>query len=147
VSFEYFNAEISREELALAPLNINDQVNFKVANEILGGTQTWRRQTVLSPYVDGEYTVNATRARVEERFGVQVYGPDQLTLQENIARLVDAISQFRFQLRLDLDEAPWIWQCESADYAVDFSQARMMARTALVTMTIPRSPKLIRGGW
>lgn len=145
--FEHFHCEISRLELSLAPLDLNDHVNYQVASEILGGSQTWRRMSVSSPYVDGEYTVNATRGRVEERFGVQVYAEDQQTLQENIGLLVDAVSQFRFQLRLEMDEAVYIWQCEAADYTLDFNQSRMMAKRALVNLLIPRSPKLVRGGW
>jgi hypothetical protein len=145
--FEHFACEVSRTELSLEPLDLNDHVNYQVANEILGGTQTWNRQSVRSPYVDGEYTVNAARSRPEERFAVQVFGEDQLTLQENIAMLIDAVSQFRFQLRLEMNEAVYIWQCETADYTLDFNQSRMMARQALVSLMIPRSPKLVRGGW
>lgn len=141
--FSTFSVLLSRTELGLAPLEINDQSNFIVGNTIMGGAQNWNRQTVKSPYVDGEFTVNRAKSQVSEQFTVQVLGATQTLLQANIATLTDAVSQFRFQLTMTMNESVRTWQCETADYTVDWTQARWMARKVLVTLQIPRYPNLV----
>lgn len=145
--FGAFVATVTRESLGLPVLNINDHVNYQLGDQILGGSQTWNRQSVKSPYVDGETLVNRTRAQVQEQFQVQVFGGTQTEMQQNIAALIAAFTQFTYQLSVQIDDATYTYQCDTADYTVDWTNFRMMAHKALVKFQIPRSPKLINGGW
>lgn len=144
--FSIFAAEVTRTELGLAPLALN-AAPYRVVAEIMGGTQGWNRQSVRSPYVDGEFTVNRSRSQVQEKFGVYVSGATQGLIQSSIATLLAAFSQFRYQLTITLEDASYTWNCDTADYTVDWNQARWLARQALVGLTIPRSPLLVNGGW
>lgn len=144
--FDFFAASITRTSLGLNPLDLSDQINYKLGNELLGGTQSWQRQSVRSPYVDGEFTVNRTRARVDEKFSVQVMGADQLMLQDNLAQVIDAFSQHRFVLTVEMDGAVYSYDCEASDYTIDWTGPRWMAKTVLVTFMVPRQPRLLTGG-
>lgn len=141
--FSTFSVQMTRAELGLAPLDLNDQANYIVSNTIMGGAQSWNRQTVKSPYVDGEYTVHRSLSQVHEQFDVQVLGATQTALQNNITTLTNTVSQFRFQLTIVMNETSRTWQCETADYTVDWSQERWMAMKVLVHLQIPRLPGLV----
>lgn len=145
--FSTFVVTVSRLELGMPILDINDHVNYQVGDQILGGNQTWNRQTVKSPYVDGEIMVNRTRGQVQEQFAVQVFGDTQVAMQQNIATLIDAFSQFTYQLSIEMENATYTYQCDTSDYTVDWTNTRMMAKKALVKLQFPRSPKLVSGGW
>jgi hypothetical protein len=145
--FGIFVATITRTELGLPVLNINDHINYQLADQILGGTQSWNKQMVKSPYVDGEVMVNRSRGQVQEQFQVQVRGGSQSEMQQNIATLIEAFSQFAYQLTIEMEDATYTYQCDTADYTVDWTNVRMMAKQALVKFQFTRSPKLINGGW
>lgn len=140
-----FTAVVNRTELGLAPLNINDQLNYKVSAELFGGTVSWRRQVVKSPYVEGEYTVNRTRGVVEEHVNVEVFGDTQVLMNSNVAKLVTAFSQNRFNITITLDAAIVTYACEAADYSMDWSVPRMHARQTQVKFVVRRSPVPING--
>lgn len=145
--FEFFNAEVSRTSLGDNPLSLSDGVNFKLGQDILGGQLSWNRQTAKSPYVDGEFTVNRTKGRVEERFTVQVLGATQTVLNQNLADLIEAFSQDRFILTIEMDEVPYSYDCEASDYQIDYTGTRWLAKTVLVTFMVPRQPRLLAGGF
>lgn len=145
--FSVFSVTVTREELGLPLLEINDQINYMVGDQILGGSQTWNKQMVKSPYVDGEVMVNRARAQVQEQFQVQVLGPSQGGVQQNIATLIAAFSQFTYVLSIQMEDSTYTYQCDTSDYTVDWTNVRMMAKKALVKFQFTRSPKLINGGW
>lgn len=138
--FAYFGSSITRASLGLPPLDLNDNVTYMLSNQILGGTMTWNRQVVKSPYVDGEYLVNAAKGSIQEQFGVQVLAPSQGALQLAIQALIDAFTQFSYVLTVQQDDAVYRFTCQPADYTVDWTQERMMARKALVTFHFNRLP-------
>jgi hypothetical protein len=141
--FGYFAATVSRTTLGLPALDLNDHLNFIVADQILGGQQAWNRQTAKSPYVDGEFLVNATKGLVNDRFAVQVLGANQSQMAANLVALTDAFGQPSYTLTVTTDDAVRSYLCQPADYTVDWSRERMMARKALVTLAVPRLP--VRG--
>lgn len=140
--FTSFHVTVTRAELALGPLDINDHLNFIVADKIMGGQATWNRQTAKSPFVDGEFTVHRSRAQLKDQMSVQVLGDTQTTMQANLATVIAAFTQFRFQMTLALEDGTRIYNCETADYTVDWDRLRWMSRQVLVTFDIPRYPGL-----
>jgi hypothetical protein len=141
--FAVFGASVSRSALGLPALDLNDHLNYIVADQILGGQQTWNRQTAKSPYVDGEWLVNANKALVQDRFAVQVLGATQGEMADNLIALTDAFGQPQYTLTVQTDDQIRTYLCQPADYTVDWSRERMMARKALVTLSVPRQP--VRG--
>lgn len=137
-----FDLQLTRSELGLSTLDLNDQVNYIVAETLFGGQQSWNRQTVKSPFVDGEFTVHRSMSQRQERVGIQVLGDTQTTLQTNLDALLTALSQFRFNLIWTADSVQRTYNCETADYQIDFSRERWMARKVLVTASVPVYPKV-----
>lgn len=136
---------VSRGELGLADLDLNDHVNYFVSATVFGGTVSWRRQTVQSPFVEGQFTVGAVRDQVEDKFAIEVKGAGQVELQDNLRTLIDAFSQSTFNLTLQLDAAPYTYSCEASDYAIDWTQTRWHNRQVLVTFSLRRSPVPVNG--
>lgn len=147
MDFDYFYATVSRTELGLARLDINDHLNYILNDELLGGTNTWNRQTTKSPYVDGEFTVNKTLAQVEERIAVECLGDSSYLLQYNVAQLIKAISQSQYVLTIYTDDSVWAYDCEAADYTVGWEKTRRMVFRATVQLMVRRKPKLLTGGF
>lgn len=145
--FQIFDATLSRTELGLFPLPINDHLNYILNDEQFGGTVTWNRQTTKSPYVDGEITVGRTLAEVEERLSIDCLADSSFLLQQNIAQLVRAISQSRYVLTIYENDAVWAFDCEAADYTVGWEKSRRMVYRATVQLLVRRRPKLLTGGF
>lgn len=139
--FGIFDLTITRFELGLPDLDLNDKLSYDTGAEIFGGQQTWNRQTVKSPFVDGEFLVHRSMANRQENLQIQVLGADQAELQANVQALLDAARQFNFLITLTMDNAaPRVWSCQTADFTVDWSNTRWLALKALVTLTIPTLP-------
>lgn len=138
-------ASISRPELGLADLNINDHTNYYVAPGTFGATVSWRRQTVSSPWIEGQFTVGAVRDQVEDKLVVEVKGADQLSLQNNVKALIDAISQSSFSMTMSLDTAYYTYACEASDYTIDWTNTRWIGRQVQVTIALRRSPVPVNG--
>lgn len=145
--FGYFDADITRTELGLPPLSVNDHLNYILGDEQLGGTNSWKRQSVSSPYVDGEFTVNRTLGIVEERLSIDCLGADSYSLQVAIAALVDAVSQSRWTLTMRVDDSVWAYDCEAADYTVGWEKSRRMVFRSTVLLAVRRQPRLLTGGF
>jgi hypothetical protein len=139
----YFSVQI---EVPQGWLELNDGVMYKVHAESFGSgaAQALRRTRVTSPYVGGQFLVNAVEDQVEENITVYCFGYDQIDLQDNIENLINAVSQFQYQVRIDTDASRRIWNCESADYSVSYDQVGMHNRIVQVRLTIPRLPTVYR---
>jgi hypothetical protein len=138
--FAYFQVSVSRTSLGLPTLDLNDRLAYITADQIFGAQQAWNRQTAKSPYVDGEFLVNASRGLVQDRFSVQVLGSSQSQLQSRIKDLTDAFGQPSYVLTVTMEDGVYPYSCQPADYQVDWTAARWMARQVLVTFTVPRQP-------
>ena len=124
-------------------LNLDDHENYIVAAESFASSATtWRRNQVQSPYVAGKFTASAIPDQVTENVTVYVLGESQTELQINLANLIDAVSQIAFELQWSADNAVYIWQCDSADYTVDWIAANLYARQLSVKLQIPRNPTI-----
>lgn len=124
-------------------INLDDHQNYIVASDSFGSSATtWRRNQVTGPYVAGKFTVSAVPDQVTENVSVYVLGESQTELQLNLANLIDAASQPAFELQWSVDNAVYVWQCDCADYTIDFVNANLFARQLLVKLSIPRNPMI-----
>lgn len=147
MDFQTLDATVTRTELGLGVLHLNDHVNYILDDEILGGSTSWQRQTTKSPYVDGEFTVNRVLGDVEERISLDVLSDNHIGLQANIVQLVKAFSQARYTLTMYVDDSVWAYDCEAADYTVGWEKTRRMVHRSTVQLLVRRSPKLLTGGY
>lgn len=141
----FYQFLVSRPVLGLPDLNINDHVKYVVSSDIMGGTITWRRQSVQSPYVEGEITVSRVRGVVEDKFSVDVLGVVQSDMQQNVADLIAAFTQDNFNMTIRIDDATYTWVCEACDYSMDWSVPRMHGLKTQVKFSLRRSPIPING--
>ena len=137
-SLQSFNLEASWNDQWIS---LNDMSRFRVTGEGMGSQQiTRRRQTVTSPFYDGEYETHSVRENVKEQVGIYVRAASQSQLTENILLLEDIFSQSVYNIRRTLDEAREVWVCQSADYTIDRTQVWTHNCMAVFTAEVPRLP-------
>lgn len=140
-------AVVTRSLLGKADLNINDHAKYILTDTIMGGTVTWERQQASSPWVDGDITISRRRPNVQENVKVYVLGNTQTELQTNLAELVEAFIQDTYTLQIAPGNQSYAWQCESADYTVEFSHVHFYAKKLVVNFMVPRRPIMTAGGF
>lgn len=138
-------ATVTRADLGLSPLNINDHSNYSLSPSVFGGSSTWERNRVSSPWVDGEITVSRRRATVTDTFVINVYGSNQADMLANIQELVQAFSQNSYHLTLTMNGTVYQYMCEAADYTVEWGY-KMHSNQTTVTFQVPRKPQPSNGG-
>ncbi len=148
------SALISRGQLGLADLQVNDGINYRMAGtEFSQGQVAYEREVVRSPYVEGEFTTNRRRGNVRETITFDVFpgtstgisGQAKYALEANIQQLVTAFTQDAFTMTVVANRSTtwqdeWYWACEAADFNVQLSGPRMMARQGLVAFSLIRNP-------
>lgn len=139
---------VSRTLLSLPDLDINDHLDYIIsANQFLGADETWTRNQISSPWIDGSVTVSRTRAMVNQPLSIEVYGDHDADVQAKIKALSQAMSQSDFQLGISIGAAQWQYQCESADRTVQWTTPRIVAHQWIVQFTIPMQPNPVSGGF
>lgn len=134
-------ALVSRSELSLADLNIDDDVNYRLGANIDYGTVSWRRETVQSPYFAGRVPVHEVKDAVESKLVVYVLGSSHAVLNTNIQTLIEAVTeQYRWELKLTIEGVLHSWDCERADYQIAVATETMNARFVPVNLSFVRNP-------
>lgn len=139
-----FTGHITRTNLGLGFLNINDGVNYSMTDRIMGGTVSWDRNQVNSPWVDGDVTVFRRRGNVTDSIGFNVYGANHGEIRNNLVILVDGFSQDEFSIFLTMDGATYQYECETADYTLDWDY-KMHSNMATINFQVPRKPVAFQG--
>lgn len=140
------SATITRDELGLSDLNINDGVNYKVTTAFMGGSVAWQRQTVSSPYIDGDVAISRRRPDVTETVEILVYGSGHANLRSNVGTLITAFTQEDYNLAFTFDGNIRKYDCKCADYTVQYDQALIHSKMHRVRFMVPRNPVAISGG-
>ena len=134
---------VSRDTMGLAPLEINDHLDYVFATpELFGGQQAWDRVQVSSPYVDGDFTVTRRKQNVQEDIQVEVFGANNSEVTSNARKLIEAFSQDSFTITLCLNGVYSLYTCEAADYKVIGTGPRWAAKQIQVVLSVPRKPKV-----
>lgn len=127
-------------------INLDDHENYITAADSFGSSATQqRRSQVTGPYVAGKFTTYAVPDQVTENVTIYVLGDSQTVLQANLANLIDAVNQLYFQLVWSVGETSYTWDCDCADYTIDFVNTSMFARQLSVKLSIPRNPVITMG--
>jgi hypothetical protein len=138
------SVKLSRSLLSLADLEINDHLDYYVSD--LGDTQvTWNKQTVRSPYVDGEITVQRSKQNVTRNMKVEVLGTNLADARANAKVLAQAVSQDTFTLTVDFGSDPTVYLCEASDYSWVESKERFHAGRGILAVTLIHKPTPVSG--
>jgi dienelactone hydrolase len=142
------SALVTRTELGMADLNINDATTYRVAGpSAMGGQVSWVRQQVSAPWVDGDITVARRRQNVMEPLTLYIKGSSQADMDTKIATLIQAFTQHRYGLQIVVGGANHAWDCEAADYQVTLDTVHFHALYAQATFQIPRKPVALSGAF
>ena len=137
-------ATVTRTDLGMSSLNINDHSNYILGTQILGGAVAWERNQVSSPWVDGDITVSRRRPNVQENIQVNILGTNQATMLTNIKTITEAFSQNSFTLTVTMSGSVYQYSCEAADYTVEWS-VKMHSNQCMVSFMLPRKPIALAG--
>ena len=139
-------AFVTRDELELGLLDINDGDNFILGKGIQVGKLVWRKDTVTSPYVHGRFPVREVMDAVESTLVVYAKGESHAVLTENIGVLIAPFTeQSEYELQINVEGQSYHWRCERADYEVAFATETLNALLVPVQFTIYRSPIAVAG--
>lgn len=139
-------AEVTRTELGLGNLDLNDDVNFRFGRGVEVGRLTWRKDVVTSPYVHGRFPVREVKDAVESKITVYVIAPDHATLSTNVGVLIGAFTeQYEYNLQIVVEGQTYAWRCERADYEVAFATETFNALFVPVSLAFYRSPIQVAG--
>ena len=108
------SALISRGQLGLADLQVNDGINYRMA-----GTEFFQGQVA--------YEREEKKSRI-------IHAPQVQLLK------YQAIGVYRASRKSHQLPDEWYWACEAADFNVQLSGPRMMARQGLVAFSLIRNP-------
>lgn len=140
---------ISREQLALTPLNINSETEgyLLLRGGFDLGSRTWRRQTVQSPFTDGRTIVGAVMDVVTREFTFEVRGSTAYIMNDRMHHLIRAFSQFSYTLTATIQGYTRAWRCEIADVEVGdagkLQEFHAMSFRQNVTFSVPCNPRQI----
>jgi hypothetical protein len=148
------SVKVTRTQLGLADLELNDNLNYRMAGgELFQANVSWERQTTKSPYVEGEFTTNRRRNNVQETMAFDVFpgnsagisGQSKFALEANLQQIIAAMTQDSFRMDVVVSKSTqwqqeWHWNCEASDYSVQMTNARFVARQGIVTFMVIRNP-------
>lgn len=140
-----FSASVTRSSLGLGDLDIHDGLNYVITNRLFGGSVSYQRNQVSSPYVDGDVTVTRRRPNVSENISIHVYGSDHASMATNVSALIAAFSQDSFNIGVTVGNQLYQYQCEAADYQMEWDQAKMHSTQTTVNFQLPRRPAAVSG--
>lgn len=144
----FLSVQITRTNLGLANLEINDHTNFAVAPGTFGAAKDYNRTQVESVYVDGKVTTHRKLDIVTEPVVVEVYGADTPSVYANLETLVAAMSQDTYQIQITIGAYTQTWNCEAADVrSVTFDGPRLVASQLQVVFDVIRQPVPVTGAY
>lgn len=143
-------ASLTRTELSLAGLNLEDPGTYRVVTAGPGGV-SWVRRFVESPYMHGRTLIDARKDQISVPLAVRVYAASLTQLETRAATLLRAFEQFTYHLSISIDGAAHEYVCEVADYTVDdegtWDKYALMAHEQTYKFVIPRSPIPVQGAF
>lgn len=134
-------AWVSRTELSLSNLDINDGDKYVLGRGMNPGAVSWRKQTVESPFYPGRYVVHEVKDAVEISIPVYVQANNYSNLNVHLETLLEAFTnQSSFLFTLVIDGYTNSWTCERADYEIGFAAETVLALRLPVQFKTMRVP-------
>ena len=140
---------VTRTELSLPDLELNTSggTTYRVITDSMGpGSASWRRTTADSPWVPGEALIAAVRETTTMPLGVRVTQSSPSALRSSMVTLVNAFSQFEYEITIDLDGETWgdYEYCQPADFTIGdggvIQNYQMISYRQEIYFEIPRNP-------
>lgn len=149
------SVQVSRDLLGgLAPLELNTTTgrSYRIAPGGVGpGAATWRRETVVSPVVDGRLLLGAVLDVQTLTVKVRVRASSYGVLEDRVRAVLHAFYQRSYSLTVTLGGEQRAWLCEPADSAVgqagQYDEDDYRGLQQVVTFSVPRSPIALAGGY
>jgi hypothetical protein len=143
------NLQITRTELGLGNLELEDPANGYQVVSFGPGATSWRRDTVNSPYVHGSTLINAVMDLQIAPLVVRVKGVTATQKESRLGVLIDALSQFLYGIGSIIDGVSYVWICQPADYSIgdggEFNKFHEKNLMTEVVFMIPRNPVPYQG--
>lgn len=141
---------VARAELSLSDLQLSDPSNGYEVFGVGPGALSWRRESVRSPYINGETLVGAVKDVMSASLGVRIRASSAATLDSRLDTVLDAFGQFTYNVTVVIDGVSRTWKCEPADYSVSegeggFNKFNLMNKYHEVSFSIPRQPIPVSG--
>jgi|SRR6266568_552909 len=136
---------ISRDQLGLDALELNDFERYYLGPEFMGAAVVYSRNVVGSPYVHGQTTTSRTKQNPQERITVEVLAGNQEELEDNIGEVIAAFEQSSFDLTIVMDGETTAYRGEAADHQSIWTGPRMIEKQGQVVFTMPRQPIPLQG--
>lgn len=134
-------ATITRDELSLADLQLNDGDTYKIAGHNLDiGRVTRRREVAKSVFTHGGIEFASVLDMTTLSIGFDVFGSSLSQVRTNMNALIDAFSQKNYTVGLSIEGASFSYACNAADYESSLTTQRMAARRGLIVFECPRQP-------
>lgn len=138
---------VSRTELSLPPLTLNDPTNgYFVSDDWKPGGVLWERyESTPSPFAHGSTVVAQRKTNIDEVFTVYVFAKDQTSYTNKVEALREAFAQFRYTVTITWDYRTTVFNAVgAADIRVADDQADPVLHRAgwhAFQVTFPRQPE------
>lgn len=111
------------------------------------GEVQWRRFTVDSPFVHGDFETHAVKGMATGMLAVDVFASSAAQMQTRLAAIVDALTGGDWTLSIVVDgAATYSWLCRRADFRLSPINARWEERVITVQFAFQRYPVATAGG-
>lgn len=112
---------ITRTELALSALDLFGST-YRMDHPVEGWLESiqWEKTAVSSPFYHGEFLVNAVKKQTSITPRVLVFGSSEADVAGKVQTLIDAFSQFSYNVVYVKDSAEYTFVCQPADYLADY---------------------------
>lgn len=142
---------LTRPELSLTPLELNDEENYTIIRNGIGlGSVVRKRLTSDSPWVEGRTLIHQVKEQVTVPLAVRVHGSSNNDLAVKVSNLLRALDQFSYRITVTIGGVVWgQYDCEAADYSVGdsgvFQDLHYRSLIQEVSAEIPRMPTPVSG--
>jgi len=139
------SAVVTRDDLGQPDLDINDLVNYFIGPRFDPGGVIWEREQATSRYIHGSVTVGRKKATADYTLPIDVKGATFAELNQAKETLIEAFEQDSFRVTMTFDGIVYSWQCEAADYSVNWDHVYIHNRRLQMSFSFPRQPVPIFG--
>lgn len=129
-------------------IDVTNPGTYDLANDSLDiGEVKWRRFTVDSPFVHGDFETHAVKAMAAGAMAVDVFAATAAQMQTRLSTLIDALTAGDWTLSIDVDgSATYSWLCRRADWRLIPINKRWEDGPITVTFSFMRYPVASAGG-
>lgn len=102
---------------------------------------TLTRETVTSPWVDGEFDVHTTKGAVTWSLSVTAQGASTAAVESLVDSLLEDTSLPDWRLSFTVDDVTRVWRCRAADSTITPIEAAFYEQyLRTVNLTVPAQP-------